>query len=591
MIKARAATWAGFVAIAAAILACGFVRWPLSEALVRDSLNVQAIPGSTLRWASPDAASFRALPWPSLHFYNARLNAAGGSLLSAPEARVDLSLGGLLRGRLTPTRAILVSPIVVIDLDAPPFSAGGSLARLLNIRRALAPLTDISLANGVVRIVDKNHNFDTVIEDVRGRVEGIGTTGKLSANLSAVWRDTPLTLSGSLAALEQGGGVNALLVGLKSPVADLAFVGGLALAGAPSLNGNVMLSVRSISGLSRLSGLAPPVFLASDDMAISGKIKVSPGDLTLGDATITSAAQTLQGALRISEFRGRAVVSGTLDSEQLAIEPLFGSPKPFLTEDGRWSRRPFALSMPRDFDLDLRLSAALLDIYGQTLTNAAASVLLKGEELTVSLIEAAAYGGKIEGEARLSQSAGELDLRARAKIADADFGAAFSDLNLPIGSGAGTAEFAIATGGRAPADAISRLKGTATLVIEQGSLDGVNLEEALRRSQRRPLELPREMRAGETSFDRLSIATLIGGGVAHIGNGDLLARGLSARLRGDIDLTLETLDLTFDAMQTDASGEASKDAARLSLAITGPWAAPTLRLASPAEAKPPSTRD
>ncbi len=586
MSKARAAAWAGLAAIAAAVLACGFVQWPVSDALVRDSLNAPTGPDSTLRWARPDAATFRALPWPSLHFYNARLDNADGGILSAPEAKLDLSLGELLMGRITPARAIIIRPIVVIDVSALHL-AGESLARLISARRQLAPLTEMSLVDGVVRILDRDHGFDTVIEDVRGRIAGIGTADTLRANLSAVWRGTPLTFSGSLASLGAGAdGLNALAIGLKSSLIDLAVAGGVAFAREPSVGGDLALSVHSLSGLYRAFGLPPPALPASDEFAVAGKLKATADDLTLGDATITSAGQTFQGAMRISEIRGRASVSGTLDSEELAVEPLFGSPQPLLGQDGRWSRRLFAISAPRDFDLDLRLSAGALDLYGRKLTNAAASVLLKRDELTLSLIEATGYGGKVEGEARLSRTAGALDLRARAELTDADLGAALSDIVLPIASGRGNAEFAIATHGRTVADVVSHLNGTASLVLKEGSLAGINLEEALRRSQRRQADLSRDVGVGETAFDRLALSALVGDGVVHISEGLLEARGLSAALKGSVDLPLQTFNLAVDATQTDASGQASKDAAQLNLTLSGPWNTPVLRLSAPDNEKP-----
>jgi AsmA protein len=579
-----AASWASFVALAATILACGFMRWPVSAASVRSSLNAYSVDESTLRWAAPDEATFRALPWPSLHFYNARLGAGESNLLSAPEARVDLSLGELLRGRFIPTRTTLASPIITVDLNASPFSTEGRLDSIVNMRRALAPLIDVSLVNGVVRIVDKPHDFDTVIEDVRGRIEGIGAADSLRVNLSAVWRETPLTLSGSLASLgltaAEG---SALTLGIKSPIADFAVNGRLFLHGQPSLNGDVAVSVRSLSELARLTGLPRPAFLAADDLAVSAKIKAQAGDLTLGDATITSAGQALQGALRVSNFRGRAIVSGTLDSEQLAFEPLFGASQPLRNSEGEWSEHPFAATPPPDFDLDLRLSAASVDIYGRVLTNAAASVLLKGGELTVSLIEAGSYGGRIEGEARLSRAAGVVDLRVRAKLTDADFGAALSDLNLPVATGAGAVEVAIATGGRSPADAVARLTGTASLEGQQGSIVGINLEEALRRSQRRPLDVTRDPRTGQTAFDRISLSALIANGRANIANGELAARGLTAAIAGFIDLPAQSLDLSLSAVQTDASGEASQDAAQLTLEMSGPWSTPMVQASSPLE--------
>ena len=587
MSSAKAVAWAGAVALAVTILVCGFVRWPVSPTLARAGLNAYSATEGGERWAAPDAVTFRALPWPSLHFYNARLDSGGPNLLYAPEARIDLSLGQLLRGQFIPARTTFVSPTITVDLDAPPFLLEGGIGHILNVSRALAPLINVSLENGIVRIIDKRHDFDTVVEDVRGQIEGTGSAEGLRVNFSAVWRETPVTISGLLANIGASRGAGSdLVLGLQSPVVDLAITGGLLLDNKPSLNGDVALTIKSLAGLARVTGLPRPAFWAADDIAVMGKIKASAGDLTLGDATITSAGQALQGALRISRFQGRSVVSGTLDSGKLALGPLIGSPQPWLNDEGGWSERRFAGSIPRDFDLDLRLSAGSLDFYGRPLSNAAASILLKGGEFTLSLIEAGAYGGRLEGEARLSYPGEALVLRARAKLRDADIGAALADLGVPVATGRGTVEVGLATSGTTAADAIAGLAGTASLAGQQGSILGVNLEEALRRSQRRPLDVSRAMRTGQTAFDRIGVSALIGGGVAHITRGNLAARGLTADLAGAIDLPRQTLDLRLDAMQTDSSGEISKDAARLTLDIAGAWSALSVRESGPEEKAP-----
>jgi len=339
--------------------------------------------------------------------------------------------------------------------------------------------------------------------------------------------------------------------------------------------------------LARLAGLARPSFLAADDIAISGAIKATPTDVTLDEATLTSAAQTLQGALHIADVGGRPVVSGTLDSERLAIAPLFGPLTPLFDPDGRWSLRPFAPAPPGDFDLDLRLSAGRLDVYGRELANAAASTILKDGVLTVSLIEAAAYGGRLKGEVRLACVDGSLQIDAHAKLADADFGAAFSDFGWPVPTGRGTGEFAVRTAGRFPAAAIAGVSGSASVTLEQGAVKGVNLEEALRRSQRRPIDVARDMRSGGTAFDRLSLELALGKGVAHVVNGELAAQGVSANAEGSISLAARSWDLRVNAMQTDAAGEESQGAAHLSLDIDGPWSQPAIRAIGAADARPP----
>ena len=117
----RPAAWAGGIVVTAAVAVFGFAPWPLSAKRVADGLNASTGASAPLRWGAPDAAAFRALPWPSLSIVGLRLDdALGANLISAPEARLDLSPGQLVKGRFAPVRAPLVTPIVTLDLDRPP---------------------------------------------------------------------------------------------------------------------------------------------------------------------------------------------------------------------------------------------------------------------------------------------------------------------------------------------------------------------------------------------------------------------------------------------------------------------------------------
>ena len=50
-----------------------------------------------------------------------------------------------------------------------------------------------------------------------------------------------------------------------------------------------------------------------------------------------------------------------------------------------------------------------------------------------------------------------------------------------------------------------------------------------------------------------------------------------AELDGFIELVDQSWALQVNTIQTDAAGEESQDAARLTLDIAGPWSAPTIR--------------
>ena len=565
--------------MALAMLATGFMPWPLSPARVAQGLNAGNGASQRLIWEAPQAATFTALPWPNLRIVDARLDyPLGVNLISAPAAGIDLSLGDLLFGRFSPKKAALVAPTMALDLDRPPFAVEGSLANAAILESFLAPLTSLSLSDGVLRVASRARGFDTVIESVQGELDGFAPGRPLRVNLSAMWRGAPITIFLSLAdpVLAASGAPSSFGAALASPVVNLAFNGSLAGGARPSLAGDFSASLPSLAALARLLDSKPPSFLAADDVATAGRVNATSSGITLDEATVTSAGQTFRGALQIAGLGDRPNVSATLDSDRIAVSALLGPLAPLFGPNGRWSGRPFSAAPPSNFDLDLRLSARRLDVYGHELADAAAAAILKDGVLSASLVDSAAYGGRLKGEMRLACVDWNLQLDARAELADGDFGAVFSDFGWPAMTGKGRAGFAIQTGGFSPASAVAELGGSAMLKLEQGDVAGANLEQALRRSQRRAIDIAREMRVGVTAFNRMSLEFALGKGIARVVNGELVANGVAANLQGAIDLAAQSWKLRVDATQTDATGEVSRDAAHLSFDIEGPWSQPTV---------------
>jgi AsmA protein len=580
----RAVAWGLALAGIVALAACGFIRWPLSAAKVGDSLNAAFGASPRLHWSAPEAASLSVLPWPSVRIDDARLDDAYGvNLLSAPSARLNLSLIDLSRGRFIPTGVVLVSPTVTVDVDRPPFAgvAGESAGPASVARRALAPLASLRLSNGVLRLVSAKRGLDTTIDNVQGRFDGLTVGERLRFNLSAVWRKTAITVAGALDDPEAAakGEPSPIVFGLDSPLAKLTFGGSLALVDKPTADGDLTASIPSIAALASFLNTQPPPVLAADDIAITAKVKGAAETLTLGEATLTSAGQTLEGALAISDAGGRPAVSGTLAAETLALMPLLGPPQRAFDPSGGWSTKPFAFGPLRSFDLDLRLSAAHLDVYGLPLADAAASIIVADGKLSATLIEAAAYGGRLQGEVRASLGR-DLKISAHGELVDADLGAAIADLAKPVMTGTGRAQFAVEASGASPAAAVASLTGTASLEAADGSILGVNLEEALRRSRRRPIDVERDLRLGGTAFDKVDASLALDNGQARVQRAVMTSHGVTAELVGLIDLAAQSWSLQVDAVQTDAAGQASQDAGRLTLGIDGPWSQPTIRAIS-----------
>lgn len=574
----RAAKVAGVLALAAIV--AGSLRWPIAPADVAERLNAGLGEARPFTWGAPRAAAFSVLPWPSLRIVDARLDAGSGvNVVTAPDARIDLSLVSFALGRIVPTRVRLAAPTISLDLDQPPFAGRFGATAALNAFNGVLPFGRVSLSNGVMRVTSRTRGLDTVVEGLQGRIDGLTPGARASVDLSAVWRSAPLVISGSLDDPQRAarGKPSALRVAIASSLGDLTFNGALTTGVAIGAAGELSASSGALAEAIQLFGMKAPAGLGAADLAVSGQVKARHGEVMFDDATVTTRGQTLQGVLRLAWFAGRLSISGSLDADQLALAPLAGPLPPVLAPDGAWSQKPLANAPPSDFDVDLRISANALDAYGIRLENVAASALLKDGVLTADLVDTALYGGRLDGELRLTRVPAGLGISARAKLIGADFGAAAADFGRSDVTGKGDAEITLEATGRSPAEAIADLNGKASLALTGGVVSGVNLEGGLRRSQRRPLDLEKDLRSGKTVFEQASLKAYIGAGVAHIVDGSLVAHGVTADLQGTIDLADQRLSLRLEAAQSTPSQAAAPNAARFALAVEGPWANPSAR--------------
>jgi AsmA protein len=434
--------------------------------------------------------------------------------------------------------------------------------------------------DGLLRIVSASRGLDTLIENVRGRLDGLSAGRPLSFDISARWRGEPVSAAGDLAEPERAaqGEASALNFVLSSRSGNLALHGSLTGGRAPGFEGDLNLGVKSLAALMRLVGAPGPGPIAADTLTLSSRAAISGQSLALSDIALMIGGQTLEGGLSLALDGGRPILSGNLAADRLALAPIIGAPKPLRDPLGGWSDAPFSFAPPEAFDLDLRLSAAELDCFGYAMAGVGASLIARQGRLTVSLPEASAYQGRLKGEASFARDGDALALDLAAELSGVDLGAMFADFGWPGDTGHGDAKLKVDVKGRSPAAAIASLSGSASIAETDGAILGVNLEEALRRSQRRPLDLTRDMRLGGTAFTSLDAEVAFDQGVARIARGDLQGVGLAAALSGDASLPQQSLRARVSAVQTDAQGAPSADAARLTIDISGPWSAPDIHV-------------
>jgi AsmA protein len=118
------------------------------------------------------------------------------------------------------------------------------------------------------------------------------------------------------------------------------------------------------------------------------------------------------------------------------------------------------------------------------------------------------------------------------------------------------------------------LRGTASVDLANGDIVGLDLEQALRRLEKRPLSIASDIRSGSTSFRDTHLDLDVADGVAHVRNFEAKGAGVDVAVSGSASIARRLLNLTIEARQTGR--EDKQPAPQLSMDLKGNWDDPNL---------------
>ena len=572
--------WAIGLLCVLAVLICGAYRWPIGSAKVSAELNQAISPRVGMHWRGPARATLALLPWPTLRVVGVELVGADGkSLLNAPDAQFPLSLAGLLRGRFIPVSATMRSPTAFIDLDAAPVAAAEERALSRTAEGEPPALwSHVRLYRGVLHIASAAHQIDTLIESLDGSFDWPSVDKPMSFTLAGAWRDERVTIEGGIDNPQEGLERRSTGVRLAIASSPLSFTMAGTWSGDPAsgFSGDVSAQVNSLRTLERLFGAAPKPLIVGDTLSLTGKAQTNGASLAVSDAQLDLAGQKFEGALTIARESARTAISGTLAADSLNIEPLFGAPPTFLNAEGAWSAEAFRpradrrrRPRPAGFRDARRLARPSHRRRGRlahvprwaTHRDAARSRRLPGR------LERPTDAGA-RGE-RAGDAIGRLARRRRHRRG-------FRRLRLERLPRTRRRRTFLCDRPASRRRTPSLLSGAASLDLQAGVIDGVNIEEAMRRSQRRPIDVARDMAIGQTHFSRGRAQLTVANGAPKITEARIEGPGSTIDIDGVIDIAAATSTGAGGDVQADAQGAPSADAARLTIVLSGPWSAPTV---------------
>jgi AsmA protein len=307
--------------------------------------------------------------------------------------------------------------------------------------------------------------------------------------------------------------------------------------------------------------------------ALRAQSTIGGGVVSLSGVNVELDGNTAEGALTLATD-GRRAVQGTLAADALDLTPYVSGVRVLATNERNWNRLPISLDGLSDFDVDLRLSAASVKIVGAQLGRTAIAANMRGGKLDLAIGEAQVFGGTAKGSVGLVSADGTAAVSSRMQFIDVDLAACLGQLfgvhklegrgNLALNlDGSGASVLAVA----------STLDGSASLTAHGGALAGVNVEQWLRRLERRPLSGNGDFRSGRTPFDELTLNLKVVQGVVSVD--DMHVDGPAVRIAAGGQALVPTRELDLKGVATLISSATGNEFA-LPFIVTGQWDDPIM---------------
>jgi AsmA protein len=244
------------------------------------------------------------------------------------------------------------------------------------------------------------------------------------------------------------------------------------------------------------------------------------------------------------------------------------------TNTRSWDRLPIALDGLAAFDLDLRLSAAGIKVASAQLGRTAVALNMRGGHLNVTIGESQSFGGMALGSFGLGSVNGGVAVNSHVQFVDVDLANCLSQLfGLHKLEGRGTLALDVEGTGDSVWALTHTLNGTASVEAHGGALTGINVEQLMRRLEKRPLSGNGDFRSGRTPFERLALSVRIEQGTVSIA--DLHLDGPSVRLKVAGQASLPSRDLDLRGKATLVSTDTA-NSFELPFVVEGPWDDPLL---------------
>ncbi len=491
----------------------------------------------------------------------------GGELVLAdlpPLIRMDrlearLSFTSALLGKVKLTQARLIRPRFHLQLNNHGTTnwslRSGKLADQFNAdsqeQQETLALGSVHVVDGIADYVDLERDTSAQLTAINGTFSWPDTASSGSASFTAVWRGEVVRLTVDAASPFDlmRGQTTQLTTNFISQPLNFSYVGELTLGDTGTANGRMSATCPSPRRLIEWIGQSIPAAANIANTFVEGDITAAGDTIEFQKATVRIGEHEGSGRFQLQRGDTVPAVNGTLafDTLWLPNPATLALQNPSATPSGKLD-----LSFIDGFGLDLRLSAENAMLGPFSITELAASAIVRDGEASFEIGDAQALGGNMAGSISVSRGRGSSGFATDLSLQAVDL-EQLSGLYGPVEmavTGTGHAEFRMRSSGTSTQGLLINLEGDGAIDSANGSIRGIDLTEL-------PLDVsgaaegPQTPFSGSTAYQELSIKFSVVNGSAFLDGSSMKSETLDVSLGGQVDLQKRSLALRGQIKSTD----------------------------------------
>lgn len=542
--------------------------------------EIRSVTGLTPTLRGPVSVSL--FPSGRVTFADVTLGEPGKPALTAKKLTARLRFFPLLIGRVEIADLSLEQPTITVDVEPNGHTNWSGLIEALASSQkpdaVRGPVfSEMRIDGGTIVVRDAVRKLSEALDDVQFSLAWPSISKSFGATGHFMWHgetvDATLMLGDFAAALAG----NRTGVKLRLAAASLkgGFEGTMSVKPTLKIEGTLAADTDSLRDAMLWVGKKPLPGGGFGHFSIKAEANVTGDSVGLTNVNLDLDGNTAEGVLTFAT-EGRQTVQGTLAADTLDLTPYISTAKLLTANQRAWNNSHINVDGLSGMDLDLRLSAAKVIVADAKLGRTAIGANLRNGQLVITVGEAQAYGGMIKGTMTLADFKNGVDVKSQLQFTGVNLEPCLDQL-FGLRRLEGTGNMSLAVEGKgASVFAVARdMNGTASLRGEKGTLVGLNVEQLLRRLERRPLSGPGAFRTGSTPFDKINVALKITNGTATVQDLKIIGPAVNVAMTGSASIATREFDLTGTAALVAADKPGAPPFA-LPFIVQGTWDDPVM---------------